>query len=131
LQNPPRTRKAFDFVLEDYKKDDEEFNKLRLKVGEMCITADSHGCLSSSNMAPDGHHDRKMKSIDIKFIILTRCENLKKSSHANVVNLASVGMIKNVIMTEWVDLPRHEFFALFFWFLFSITILGKTGCSSR
>ena len=33
-------------------------------------------------------------------------------------------LIKNVIMTEWVDLPRHDFFAFFFWFLFSITILG-------
>lgn len=90
MQYSPRTRKAFDFVLEYCKKDDEEFNKLRLKVGEMCMTANSHGCLSSSNMAPDGHHDGKMKSRDIKSINLTRCENLKKSSHANVVNLAFV-----------------------------------------
>lgn len=96
MQYPPRTRKAFDFVLEDCKDDDEEFSKLRLKVGEMYIRADSHRCLSLSNMAPDVHHDRKMKRIDIEFISLTRLENLKESSHANVVNLAFVGMIKNM-----------------------------------
>lgn len=62
-----------------------------------------------------------MKSTDIEFISLTRLKNLKKSSHANVVNLAFVGMIKNVIITEWVDLPRHDFVVLF---LFSMTILG-------